>query len=179
MAFTVQEGDAGVADANAATTVAFVDAYFADRGITGWTGTNTQKEQWIVQATDYLERVWAPFLCGFLVDTDVERGVSFPRTSLYDRNGVVQEETPTKWQQAAAEYALRAKVAGTSDGLFPDPTDDDSLTRERKKVGPIETEREWSEFSGDAGELPSYPLADALVQEFLCGAPGLGRSHRA
>jgi hypothetical protein len=178
MAFTEQEGTDGVADANAATTVAFVDDYHEDRGNTAWTGTSAAKEQAIIRATDYLERVWAPYLNGFLVDTDVERFVSFPRTSLYDRNWVLQEEVPTKWQQATAEYALRALTAGPEDGLYPDATDDDALTRERKKVGPIETEREWSEFV-DTGDMPSYPLADALVQEFLSGGPGVGRSHRA
>lgn len=177
MTFTVQEGEDGIADANAAAALAFVDAYHDDRGNTSWTGTTTEKQQAIIRATDYLERVWAPFLLGLLADTDIERNVSFPRIGLYDRNGVYQTETPSKWQQACAEYALRALLLA-GDGLFPDPTDDDALIRERKKVGPIETEREWSAF-GDESTIPSYPLADALIQEFLGAAPGAGRSHRA
>lgn len=169
--FTVEDGTA-VAGSNAAASVAFCDDYHAERGNAGWTGSDAVKEQAIVRATDYMEARWGSLLKGALDETDVERFVSWPRVLVYDRNGLLVEGIPTKWQMACAEYALRA----LTDELNPDPTSDDSLVRRRKQVGPIEVEEEWSDVGG-VTDLPEYPEADALVAEFVRG--GKGRSIRA
>jgi hypothetical protein len=72
---------------------------------------------------------------------------------------------PVGIKKAVAEYALRA----LSGALAPDPTYDASgrqATMTRKKVGPIETEAQFT-----AGMTVSlfkpYPMADALVRSYL------------
>ena len=85
----------------------------------------------------------------------------FPRVGLYDRNGDLVSGVPFDIQAANAEYALRANTAD----LAPDPTIDASgrsVTRTRKKVGPIERETEFAEGSSIRITRP-YPATDRLL----------------
>lgn len=170
MSFLVEDGT-GVESANSYEEVDYADDYHTERGNTDWSGTNDEKETYLIRGTDYIERRWGPELRGIREFPEID-GLSFPRLYLYNRDGYLITGIPTKLKQALAEYALIAKTDGA---LLPTPTVDDSLTREKKKVGPIETEKEWSEFSA-TGTFPEYPIADALMAEFV-GARG-GRSHR-
>jgi hypothetical protein len=172
MAFTIEDGT-GIEDANAYATVAFVDTYFSDRGNTSWTGTNSEKEYAIIEATDYIERRWGPLFKGNKEFTsDPLQALSFPRLNLYDRDGLLVEGIPTKLKQATAEYALRA-LAGT---LYADPSSTDKVTLTRKKIGPIEVETRYNENLVGA-ETPDYPMADALLIDYVASTGG--RSYRA
>ena len=59
MAFVVEDGSE-VAGANAYADVAFVDAYFNDRMITGWSMITdpAKKQANIIAATDYIDTRW-------------------------------------------------------------------------------------------------------------------------
>lgn len=54
MAFVVEDGTAK-ADATSYVTIAEADGYFADRGMTGWTGADAVKQSALIKATDYIE----------------------------------------------------------------------------------------------------------------------------
>lgn len=160
MAFVVEDGT-GLADANSYASVAFADAYFAERGITAWTGTNTQKEQWLVQATDYIDFRFGRRFAGERLTTT--QALIFP-IDLYDG-------LPTVLLKATSEYALRA-ISGP---LAPDLTFNASgtaVTETFRKVGPIETKTKFA-TSGAGSVLMKfrpYPAADALLAElFITG----------
>jgi len=164
MAFTVEDGT-GVAGANAYADVAFVDAYFTDRGVTGWAGDTSVKQAAIIKATDFIETRWGDRFKGRPEHLDPRQPLGFPRYNLYDLAGQVVEGIPDKLKKATAEYALRA----LSGPLMPDPTTDASgamVVGNRQKVGPIETEVTYAASMG-VRTLKPYPAADRLLAEYV------------
>lgn len=172
MAFVAEDGT-GKADANALTDVAFADAYFSDRGVTGWTGLPTpRKQQCLILATDYVESRWAAKFKGERQFTaDPAQALSFPRLCIGSDGAV-----PVAIQKAVAEYALRANTAS----LAPDPTVDASgrlAIGVRSKLGPIEDETQFASEGPLARPqlLRSYPAADMLVRPYLRVTSGVIR----
>lgn len=152
MAFVVEDGS-GLANANSYSSVADADAYFSDRGITAWTGSNTVKEQALVRATDFIESVFGQRFRG-AVTTDTQ-SLSFPRY-INDTIGSV----PACLKKATAEYALRALSAS----LLPDPAADTSglaLSQKTTVVGPIETTYKYA--TTIQAIVKNYPAADLLL----------------
>lgn len=72
MAFVVEDGS-GVVGANAYVGIGFVHSYLHARGLaTSWdAATVTQRKQWIVESTDYLENRWAQRFNGQKSNTDL------------------------------------------------------------------------------------------------------------
>lgn len=166
MAFIVEDGTV-VEDANAYITLAFADAYHADRGNAGWAGSNTLKQQAIVRATDYIDVRWGPHFLGD--KKEPEQSLQFPRDAF--------EGMPSALLKAAAEYALRA----LSSDLMPDIEIDATglrVTRKTERVGPIEETTEYRAQSTMALIKP-YPAADRLLWPLLSGNFLNGRSVRA
>lgn len=164
MAFLAEDGT-GLAAANSLGTVAYADAYFAERGVVAWAGTNTAKEQALVRATDYIETRWGrrnKFMGAPQFDV---QALSFPRLYI-NEDGVV----PDGIKKAVSEYALRALTTV----LLKDPPVDatgrlPSLLR--SKVGPIETEKRFAD--GAAVELfRDMPAADLLLRPYIYGRGG-------
>lgn len=154
MGFVAEDGT-GKSDANSLTTVEFADAYFQDRGITSWAGTQNDKRAWLIRATDYIEKRFGDKFKGS-PSFDGVQALSFPRDAF---SGM-----PQALQKACAEYALRARSAP----LAPDPSwDTNGLTvkRIREKVGPVDTETEY--MDGNKVPLRAYPEADALLRPLL------------
>lgn len=153
MAFVYEDGT-GKADANSFASVAFADAYFADRSIATWTGTDAEKQACLVKATDYIE---GRFGLRFKGEKETElQALAFPRTGV---SGM-----PVNLLKATSEYALRAKAAA----LAPDPKMDASglaIVGIKKKVGPIETDTQFA--TSGSGSVPAtfrpYPSADMLL----------------
>jgi hypothetical protein len=142
-------------------SVADADAYFADRGIAAWTGTEPAKQGALTRATDYVKALFAnrfdPDL--FLVVDDL---VTIPEALA----------------KAVAEYALIELV--TPGGLAPVPQVDDSgyaVVMTRKKVGPIE-----KSFEPVAGSTQvtrrRFPVPDALIASLLLPSSGFSRTTR-
>ncbi len=92
--------------------------------------------------------------------------LSFPRVSLFDRDGNRIVGMPERLKFATAEYAVRALVAA----LAPDPTIDSlggNVTRLLEKVGPITTDTAYQAGTANSGTLPAYPAADRLLNDFI------------
>lgn len=141
-------------------SVAYADAYFADRGISSWTGTNTAKEGALTRATDYVKALFANRF-----DPDL---------FLVDDVAVI----PEALEKGVAEYAVIEIV--TPGGLAPvQPVDPSGypVVMTKKKVGPIE-----KEFQPVAGSTQMtrrrFPIADALIASLLLPSLGLSRSTR-
>lgn len=170
MAFTVEDGT-GVADANAYITLAFFKDYHDDRGVDYSGSTDSEIETAIIKATDYMELRFGDRWIGYL-SSDATT-LTWPRGGVYDRKGVLVEDTiPTDIKKACAEYALRALTTT----LLPDPTTDASgkvVSRELKKIGPIETEKEFQ--VGRSDTIKPYPAADKLLNFWIAGSGGVTR----
>ncbi len=152
MTFTVEDGT-GLPTANSYASAATADTYFSDRGVSSWTGSETVKQQALVRATDYIDRMFGKrFLDVPLTDT---QALAFPRMEL---------GLPTCVVYACCEYALRELTAR----LAPDPVYDNSgfkLKLKKTIVGPIETTKEFSSNIPDSPR--SYPNADKLLSSVL------------
>lgn len=173
MPFTVEDGT-GIADANSYASVAFADAYFADRNNTTWSAASTaDKEFALVKATDYIELRFGSRWKGNLAPEATT--LSFPRQYLYDRKGeLVDLEVPTDIQKATAEYAVRALAAD----LLPDPdvaASGQAIKRTFDKVGPIETEVEFEGGAARPDLIRPYPTADRLLTFWITGVGGVIR----
>lgn len=167
MTLVVEDGT-GKTDANGYISTAYADTYFADRGVTTWTGTDDVKGQAIIKATDYIETRWTGQFLGRLEFPDAPQALSFPRLGLYDKEGRVIEGMPVSLQKATAEYALRA----LSSSLFLEPTVETNgqrVQRSRDKVGPIEEEREYVQGAA-VSTLRPFPAADRLIYQLVTSA---------
>ena len=99
-------------------------------------------------------------------DVQIPQPLSFPRTGLYDHDGIPIIGMPQNLLYAAAEYAVRARAAV----LAPDPTADPfggNVVGLREKVGPIETATQYQPGTANSGTLPSYPAVDRLLSDFV------------
>ena len=166
MAFVVEDGT-GKSDANSYASVAYADAYFADRGIALWVGTPQEKETYLIRATDYIDGRFASYFKGQqLYTSDPIQALQFPRDMFVGM--------PATLLKATCEYALRA-IGST---LAPDPTYDPSgmqVASNKTKVGPIETEVSFAAGSGNVREtIRSYPAADMLIKPLLRGSSANG-----
>lgn len=116
MAFTPEDGT-GIAGANGYVDVAFFRDHHSDRGrvTTSPIITDTQAQQAIVRASDYIDQRFGTRFRGFRLGQF--QGLEWPRLSGFDDDEYLFQGVPTQIQKACAEYALRAFVLGE---LAPD-----------------------------------------------------------
>lgn len=181
MAFVVEDGTKP-AGANAYASLADVNAYFTDRGVTAWVGSDPVKQIAIVKATDYIEARFSGKFRGRRESRD--QSLSWPRHNAVDNDGYLicgADEIPRKLIAATAEYALRALTAA----LISDPGSPTEapgkIVSVREKVGPIEEETRYETGSAamqaagtapksslvSAYNIPEYPAADLLLEGLL------------
>jgi hypothetical protein len=156
VAFTV-----GWPEGSSPISVEYADEYFADRGVTGWTGTDAAKQGALTRATDYVKALFA---------------ARFDPELFLDEDDVAV--LPSALEKAVAEYAL--VELSTPGGLAPAPTVDASgyaVVKTKTKVGPIE-----SNFAVVAGSKQQtrriFPVPDALIASLLLPSLGLSRVTR-
>jgi len=170
MAFTPQNDDGSVADANAYISVAFFTEYHADRAQT-YTGDNAAIQAAIIRATQYLDTRFT--FVGRV--TDVDQTTQWPRLGARDSNDRIREGIPREIKAACAEYA-RIALAQT---LNPNPTQDETGARIKStssKAGPVSEAITY--VDGSVVKLPKYPIADQwLIASGLIERSG--RIHRA
>jgi hypothetical protein len=166
MAFNVEDGT-GLEDSNSYASYAAFLAYFADRGVTV-TALQPAVEAALVQATDYMgiRFRWKGTKLTSEQALDWPRACVYGRPSFDEPGGVVIEGVPVEVVKACIEYGNRALTSV----LAPDPTVSATgvtVTRTKRKVGPIETEDEFSGSSATSNTLKPYPSADRLVRHLV------------
>ena len=157
MAFVVEDGT-GLSDATSFASVAELKAYLDDRGRDRSSFSDTQIQQALIRASDYIETRWRVRFKGRRLSAD--QALSFPRIGLYDEEHRLVEGVPERLKRSSIEYAFRA----LSSELIPDPEVHKSGLRirgQRTKVGPIEEETEFQQ--DDRQLLRAYPAADRLL----------------
>jgi hypothetical protein len=158
VAFTI-----GWPEGSSPISVEYADEYFADRGVTGWTGDDAAKQGALTRATDYIKALFA---------------ARFDPAKFLDEDDVAL--IPDALEKATAEYAL--VELSNPGGLAPAPTIDSSgyaVVKTKKKVGPIETN--FAIAGGDSAVQRTrriFPVPDALIASLLLPSPGLFRTTR-
>lgn len=146
MALVVQLADGSVTNANSYIESTYADTYFSDRGKTEW-ATLTNKDALLIQATDFIERVYFGLWKGTRLTTT--QNTEFPRLI----EGV-DVGLPERLKQACSELALKAN----SGELLPDV--EQRIIKE--KVAVIETT--YSEYDD---QLTRYSNVYELLSPFL------------
>lgn len=159
MAFVVQDPDAPASDANAYITVQEFKDYHTDRGNV-YTASDTEIEQAIVRATDYMDTRWT--FAGTREDAD--QSTECPRSGVYDQTtGWEVYGYPDELKEACAEYALTA--LGSS--LYPSAPNVDTsgknVKRYRRKADVVEREVEFFAAGSKISWL-KHPLADGKMK---------------
>lgn len=170
MAFSVQNEQGSVADANAYIDVAFFTTYHADRAQT-YTGDTAAIQAAIIRATQYLDTRFQ--FVGFVYDAS--QTTQWPRVDARDSNDRYRSDIPREIKNATAEYA-RIALAQT---LNPTPTRDEygaSIKSRSERAGPVSQSITY--VDGAVVKLPKYPIADQwLIASGLVERSG--RIHRA
>lgn len=137
MAFIVETGT-GITNANSLASVAFANAYHADRGNAVWATFGLERKQAnLIKATDYFVGIYGQSLLGDLVSS--AQALPFPRTVNYVNVG-----NPIRIQEAIAELAFVAD----SMSLYPA---NNVRTKKRVKIGPLEVE-----YDGNAPQAAKF-----------------------
>lgn len=159
MAFTVQDDNGTVSEANAYADLAYVREYHADRGrdLSDPTVTDAALSAAIIKATQYVDtRYTYP---GERRNRD--QSTEHPRRDLYDRSGYLVTGVHRAVKQATAELSNRA----LTDDLLADPERDDSgraVLSKSEGVGPLKEAVEYA--GGGAYIFPEYPAVDRILQ---------------
>ena len=162
MAFVVETGQ-GSGDSNSYASVSDADAYFAERNVADWVGSDDEKQAWLIRATDYID---ARFGSRFIGQRKTqEQALEWPRSGI---DGIAEDVIPRGLQRACMEYAVRTKTSP----LAPDiQMDESGMVRgvSSKSVGPLSVS--YSAASSGIGSTVSlfrpYPAADMLLSGLL------------
>lgn len=157
MAFVVEDGT-GKADATSYCTVVFADDYHTDRGNSDWSGSDAEKQEALIKATDFLEARF-PWATGYKNTQD--QALGWPRSYASDREGYSfnSDEVPVVVQQATAELAVKALSAI----LLPDET----RSTKKEQVGPLSVEY------FDRAMETRYKMVEGMLRG-LIASPGSG-----
>ena len=162
MAFSVQDDNGSVVDANAYIDVAFFNTYHSDRNVTDVVDGNFELldvQGAIVLASDYLDSRYS-----YVGERRSSlQTTEWPRFDAVDRDDYVVFGVPTIIKEACADLALaELKQAGS---LFPDITFDSTgqgIKRIKNKLDVLENEIEY--FGGNspqsAQKSPIFYQAD-------------------
>lgn len=160
MTFTVEDGT-GVAGANSYASVAFIDAYWADRPhlaeATVWAGLDVATKQGAaIEASQYLDNMLAGSYRGRRAG--YIQGLEYPRMDALDDDGYDLPALPPQLQTAVAELSGRAG----SGRLVEDQEVMGAIKRTREKIGPLEEEIEYA-----GGALPEKKFG-LIIQSLSC-----------
>lgn len=164
MAIIVEDAT-GLATAESYLSVAAYKSYWLDRGVTV-TDTDPVIEANLRLATEYIDLRWGKSAPGLPI-TETQ-ALCFP-TDYFIVDPVA---LPIQLERATAEYTRWS----ISSGLFIDNdlSSGPGIKFLKEKVGPIETETEWS-GSGDGAVGRKYPIvakADALMRQITFSTQG-------
>jgi hypothetical protein len=176
MAFTVQQQDGSAAQANSYAEVAFVRAYFTDRGVDLAAHNDAAIQAALVTATDFMDArysfVGTPLKANqgtqcprYLPDTWGGRRYLHDAHTLEPAYLLSQQQWETL-KKACAQLARRALVQPV---LMPDPAFDASGQKVKSKTvkaGPVETSVEYADAApGLDATVPTFPAVDLMLRQ--------------
>ena len=157
-------------NADSYATIAEADAWHADRGRTTWTGADAVKEAALRRATTWIDAAFGARFSGAKTGGRAQ-SLAWPRTGATDADGVAipPDEIPVEIKQATYEAALRELVSPGSlnPDIVPVTTTGGAVKRVRKKVGPLETETEYTEGATSGSSHPIFPVINGILAGLL------------
>ena len=160
---TVEDGSQ-VDGADTYVDLDYVAAYALKLGLT-WDGTLTEREQAIARSMIYLEAFEKRY-CGQRVGT--VQDTAWPRSAVPDLSGqgyVATDTIPKRIKDAQAEGAI-IELANPGTLLQAAAAVTGAIKRQRKKMGPMETESEYFE-GATAAETKNFERLKALIAPYL------------
>lgn len=162
----VTEDATGLDNAEAYADVAGFKTYFANRGIDVTGMTDEQIEQNLRLSTEYIDIRWGKFTPGDQISET--QALCFP-TDYFITDPV---SLPRALVRATYEYSWWS----FNNGLFldNDGSSGPGITRLKEKVGPIETETEWSGSGYDSvgRKYPIITKADGMMRQITLSGNG-------
>ena len=168
MTMIVEDGSI-VANANSYMSLVEFQAYWTDRN-TIITQTAVEQEAALIVSTQYIDQNydWK----GSIVSS--VQALDWPRSGATDGEGraIASNIIPQQLKNALAEYGYRQLTTAIS----PDSGVGGAVTKQRDKLGSLETETEYEE--GTYTTTLSIPLADNWLKGLTSSFGGLGRMSR-
>lgn len=160
MTLVVEDGT-GLSNANSFISLAYANTYFADKGISTWTGTDAVKEEALIRATAYLTvaYIWK----GTKINGRTQ-ALAFPRSGVYDLEGyeVADNAVPVEIQKSTAELALLELI--TPSTLNPAVKLSERVSKEQ--FGQMSTEYVNSNISASA-DIAVVPYVMNLISGLI------------
>ena len=153
---------------NADSYVALVeaDAWHTDRGHAAWTGADGVKETALRRATSWIDATFGFRFSGAKASGRAQ-SLAWPRIGATDADGLAisSDEIPVEIKRATFEAALRELVSPGSlnPDIVPVTTTGGAVKRVRKKVGPLETETEYTEGGSSEMSQPIFPVIEGIL----------------
>ena len=178
MALVTEDGT-GLTTSNGYVTVAEVTTHATDRGgedvskYANWFALgSTEQDAVVVRASDYLDGGRYRYAG---VRSNINQAMEWPRIdATYRDDDRVALGVPVEVKDACMELCF---IAADGTDLVPSPTYDDSnrfITKQKDKVGPLESEIEYSQ-AGAPADFRKYPIVDKLLRFLLIGGRDLMR----
>lgn len=156
MAFTVQNDDGTVVNANAYIEVSFLDSWLDDIGAVN-TYETADKQKAIVQATRFIDSVYR--FAGQKVNHEEEDD----QTTEFPREDNTQTSMIYLWlKRSTAEYAKFILENGIETLWNNQSTSDLGIVRAKEKVADIETDYSYLGSTG-SNRYASVPIAEKLI----------------
>lgn len=165
---------AGAVNADSYASLADATAYFTNRGIAEWTGTDTVKENALRRATTYLDNQYRGRWVGVRV-TETQ-ALAWPRadgyrawtTPLLDSDGfdIATNTIPTRVRDACLEAALLV-VTGVT--LEPRLERGGRVLSKTETIGPINESTTWESGSSAFDRLT---VIEGLLRGLVKSVPG-------
>jgi len=152
---SVQNDEGSVGDAVSYITVAEFKSYHTDRGNSYAGKTDTEIEQALVRATDYLDE---RFNYRGLKLTGPSQVTAWPRYDVFDADGRGIYGVPSAVKEATAEYALRALSTVPLNPDFTRGASGAAVQSITQSAGPVSESVTY--VTGGGMTLPEYPAAD-------------------
>ena len=145
-------------------TRAGADIYHTDRGNATWAGTDAQKDEALLRATEWVDRAFRMSFPGEKTGLRAQER-EWPRVQAYDDEDelIPDDEVPAEMLPATYEAALRELV--TLGSLSPDYDPAVQVTKE--KVDVIEVE--YAAGFGPESVHPVFPIIRGILAPILTG----------
>lgn len=169
MALIVEDGT-GLADAESyisvADTIAYLTKFGEDTETTFVAGNVTEQEQWLRQATRYLDTTYHQLWKGSRAHET--QALDWPRIGVTDDDGFIIESTVVPIDLIDANAVMGGRAV--ADTLLSNDLSNGDIIRDKSKVGPLETD---ITFQSGVSQDNNYRKTRSMLLDLIKGGVGM------